>query len=135
MTAVVDTSAFLRLFLPDGAIPEGLEVFMRGVERGENIAIAPELMLAEAANVAVKKQRQGVLSAVEAAELVRLMRGMPVRYLSHGDLIVPAAESATEFGLTVYDALFLVLARQKAARLFTADDHLGGIARKCGLTL
>lgn len=133
MTAVVDTSAFLRLFLPDGAIPEGLDVFMRGVERGENLAIAPELMLAEAANVAVKKQRQGVLSSAEAAELVRLMRGMPVRYMSHGDLVVPAAAAAADLGLTVYDSLFLVLARQKAARLFTADDRLARVAGKFGL--
>jgi hypothetical protein len=30
MIAVVDTSAVLRLFIPDGPIPDGLEAFFRG---------------------------------------------------------------------------------------------------------
>jgi predicted nucleic acid-binding protein len=124
MIAVVDTSAFLRLFIPDGPLPQGFEEFMRGVERGENTAIAPELMLAEAANVANKKRIQGILSADESLELIELMCKMPVRYISHRDLIEPAAKLASEHELTVYDALFLALARMKAARLFTADEDL-----------
>ena len=124
MIAVLDTSAFLRLFIPDGPIPEGLEEFMRGVERGENTAIAPELMLAEAGNIANKKRLQGVLTSEETVELIQLMRKMPVRYLSHCDLIEPAVRLASERALTVHDALFLALARIKAARLFTADGDL-----------
>jgi len=34
MIAVVDTSAVLRLFIPDGPVPNGLEAFFRGVEAG-----------------------------------------------------------------------------------------------------
>ncbi|MBT3378136.1 MAG: type II toxin-antitoxin system VapC family toxin [Lentisphaerae bacterium] len=129
MIAVLDTSAFLRLFIPDGPVPPGLEQFMRGVERGENTAIAPELMLVEAGNVANKKRLQGVLSAEETLELVQLMCEMPVRYLSHRDLIEPAVRLASEHALTVYDALYLALARLKGARLFTAD---GDLARAAG---
>lgn len=124
MIAVLDTSAFLRLFVPDGPIPQGLEEFMRGVERGENTAIAPELMLAEAANVANKKRYQGILSEDETVELIGLMRRMPVRYFSHRDLIEPAGRLASEHALTVYDALYLALARMRAARLFSADGRL-----------
>ena len=51
MIGVVDTSALIRLFVPDGPVVEGLEAFMTGVERGLNSALAPELLLAEAANV------------------------------------------------------------------------------------
>lgn len=133
MIAVVDTSAFLRLFIPDGAIPSGLEDFFRGVERGQNTAIAPELMLAEAGNTANKKRHQGVLSREEAIELVQLMRRMPVHYVPHGDLIEPALELAETHALTVYDALYLVLARQKSAHLFTADDRLARVAKTLGL--
>lgn len=135
MIAVIDTSAFLRLFLPDGPIPQGLEEFMRAVERGEHVAIAPELMLAEAGNVANKKRQQGLLTAAEVGALVGLMRRMPVRYLSHHDLIAPAVDLAAGFGVTVYDALFLALARQRAARLFTADARLAETARKCGIAV
>ena len=60
MIAVIDTSAFLRLFIPDGPLPVGVEEFFQGVELGANIALAPELMLVEAANVLNKKRLQGV---------------------------------------------------------------------------
>ncbi|MDP6629920.1 MAG: type II toxin-antitoxin system VapC family toxin [Kiritimatiellia bacterium] len=132
MIGVIDTSALLRLYIPDGPIPDGLEAFMRAVEYGENVAIAPELMLAEAGNVVSKKHRQGVLSAEEMNELVGLISRMPVRYISHRKLIVPAVDLAVDSGLTVYDALFLVLARQKSARLFTADMRLQKAAKKYG---
>ncbi len=133
MIAVVDTSAFLRLFIPDGAVPSGLEDFIRGVERGQNIAIAPELMLAEAGNTANKKRRQGLLSHEEARDLLRLMRRMPIHYVPHGDLVEPALDLAEAHAVTVYDALYLVLARQKNARLFTADDRLARVAKDMGL--
>ena len=51
MIGVIDTSALIRLFIPDGPVPVGLEEFFRGVERGTNIAIAPELLVVESANV------------------------------------------------------------------------------------
>lgn len=133
MIAVIDTSALLRLYIPDGPVPDGLEAFMRGVEHGENVAIAPELMLAEAGNVASKKRHQGVLSVAEMDELVGLISRMPIRYISHRELIIPAVKLATDSGLTVYDALFLVLARQKSARLFTADTRLAKAAAEYGV--
>lgn len=134
MIAVVDTSAFLRLFIPDGDIPHGLEAFFRGVERGDNMAIAPELMLAEAGNVVNKKRCRGLLTSQESGGLVRLMRSMPVRYISHGDLIMPAIELAESHTLTVYDALFLALAQKQNVRMFTADEHLARTAAGLGLS-
>jgi predicted nucleic acid-binding protein len=134
MIAVIDTSAFLRLFIPDGPVPSGLEAFLRGVERGENLALAPELMLAEAANVAVKKRAQGVLTDDECSTLLGLIRKAPVHYTSHADSIEVAARLAVDFRLTVYDALFLALAKQRSCVLFTADAKLAKAARRLGLT-
>lgn len=132
MIAVLDTSAFLRLFIPDGPIPAGLEVFLRGVERGENTALAPELMLAEAANVVNKKRIRGILSPEESIELITLMRRMPVRHTPHLGLIEPALALAAAHAMTVYDALFLALAAETSARLFTADNRLAAVARTLG---
>ena len=82
MIAVINTSAVLRLFIPDGPIPAGLEPFLRGVETGAHVAIAPELLIVEATNVVVKKQRRGELSSDEATELITLLKNMPIRYFS-----------------------------------------------------
>ncbi len=59
MIGVVDTSALIRLFIPYGPLPDGFDKFLRGVERGLNTAIAPELLVAEATNVINKKQKSG----------------------------------------------------------------------------
>ena len=133
MIAVVDTSALLRLFIPDGPIPNGLEVFFRGVETGTHVAIAPELLIVEATNVVLRKQRREELSADEATGLISLLEKMPIRYFGHHALYKRMHHIAMETGLTAYDAIFLSLAQDKGAALFTADERLGQEAQRRGL--
>jgi predicted nucleic acid-binding protein len=134
MIAVVDTSAVLRLFIPDGPIPDGLEKFFRGVETGSNTAIAPELLMVEAINVVIKKQRRNELSPDEANALISLLKQMPIRYFRHHSLLSSTHKIALETGLSAYDALFLALAQERGATLFTADNKLQSEAEKRGLS-
>ena len=62
MIGVIDTSALIRLYIPDGAIPRGFEEFLRGVERGNNMAIAPELHLVEFFRETFYFNMNGILS-------------------------------------------------------------------------
>lgn len=133
MIGVVDTSAVMRLFIPDGPIPEGLTTFFRKVESGVDIAIAPELLLAEAANVVLKKTRRDELTDSEAKELLAFLEKLPIRYFPHRPLLRRAYSTAMETGLTAYDALFLGLAEDRGAVLFTADDKLSKAAASRGL--
>lgn len=133
MIAVVDSSALLRLFVPDGPIPDGLEAFFRGVETGNHVAIAPELLIVEATNVVVKKERREELSASEATELLSLLKQMPIRYFGHHGLYDSTRQIAMETGLSAYDALYLALAQDRGAALFTADERLQQEASRRGL--
>lgn len=133
MIGVVDTSAVVRLFIPDGEIPEGLEEFIRKAERGENVLIAPELVLAEIGNVLHRKNREGVITSAERDQLVADCLDLPIRLCSHRDIFASSVEIAGEHGLTVYDALFLALAIRQGARLFTADERLHKVADSLGL--
>ena len=133
MIAVIDTSALLRLFIPDGPMPEGIEAFFRGVETGSNVAIAPELLIVEAVNVVVKKQRRGELSDDEASGLISLFRQMPIRYFSHHSLFNNIYRISLETGLSAYDSLFLALAQDRGAVLFSADEKLLHEAGRRGL--
>ncbi len=128
MIAVIDTSALMRLFIPDGpAIPE-LEPAIAEAERGETLLLAPELVWAEAAQVLLKKQRAKLLSATEADELWQALAALPIRTLPHRELMPDALALARRLNLTVYDALFLAVARQHHARLFTGDQKLAKAA-------
>ena len=124
MIGVVDTSALIRLFVPDGPMAEGFEDFLRGVERGINTVIAPELLVAEAANVINRKQTSGELSGEESLRLLGDLLSVPIRLFSHRPLLLPAFELARQYQLTVYDALYLALAREQGAVIFSADSKM-----------
>lgn len=133
MIGVVDTSALIRLFVPDGPLPNDFEGFLRGVERGINIAIAPELLLAEAANVINKKQLTGELSKSESDQLLSDILSVPIRLYPHRPILPRAFDLARAHNLTVYDTLYLALAEEHGAVIFTGDRKLLTIAESLKL--
>ena len=133
MIGVVDTSALIRLFVPDGPLPQGIEAFFQGVEQGRNTAIAPELLIAESANVINKKRINGDLSEGESDQLLSDLLSMPIRYYPHHSIIKSACGFSRQFELTVYDALYIALSVDHGAILFTADRKLLDIADKLHL--
>ena len=134
MKAVVfDTSAFLRLCLPDGPIPEGAQEAYQSAERGDMPLLAPELIVAEGAQALHRKLCQGLITASEQAELLDDLLSAPFQLFSHKPLTPRAIELARSHSLTVYDALFLALAEKYNARLFTTDVRLLRGARRMHL--
>ena len=133
MIGVVDTSALIRLYIPDGPLPDGFDDFLRGVERGLNTAIAPELLLAESANVLNKKRKTKELTAAEGDQLLTGIIELPIRLFPHRPLIPRAFELAIDHNLSVYDTLYLALAQEHGAIVFSADLRLQKIAAKLRL--
>ena len=72
MTFTIDTSALVRLYIPDGPIPEGLEMAMQNAERGNDSVIAPELILAECGQVLHKKRLQNILTNTKCNSVFKL---------------------------------------------------------------
>jgi predicted nucleic acid-binding protein len=124
MIAVVDTSALIRLFVPDGPMPDGFVDFLRGVEHGSDSAIAPELLVAEAANVINKKRMPGELHENEINQLLADILSVPIRLFPHRPILLRAFDLALEHQLTVYDTLYLALAEEHGAVIFTVDRKL-----------
>lgn len=133
MIGVADTSALIRLFVPDGPLPDNFAEFMRGVERGMNRAIAPELLVVEIASVINKKQRSQELTIDESDRLFSDILAVPIRLFPHQPIITRAFEMARKHGLTVYDTLFLSLAEERGAVIFSADHQLIKAADKLRL--
>ena len=132
MIWVVDTSALVRLFVPDGPVPETLERAIQSAERGEDALLAPDLVLAEAGQVLHKKRLARLLTEEEVETLVAHILALPLRITPHSDILASACTIASRQGLTVYDALFLALAEKHAARLITADSTLQAAADRMG---
>ncbi len=121
---VIDTSALIRLYVPDGPLPEELEAAVEAAWRSDAALIVPELALAEAAQVLRKKEKAGFLQPAETEEILSSLLLLPLEIVGHRDLLEDALAVARNDDLTVYDALFLVLARSKGADLVTADAVL-----------
>lgn len=122
--SVVDTSTLVRFYVPDGPLPEGAEAALEEAWNGDGVLLAPELALAEAAQVLLKKERAKLLSAEEAEGILGEILTLPLKMVGHADLLPTAASLARQLGLTVYDALFLALALDRSAPLLTGDRKL-----------
>lgn len=133
MMWVIDTSALIRLFVPDGPLHAEVETAFNRAASGADVVLAPHLLLVEAASVLLRKQRRGELSAQELRELLSAIGSLPIRLCEHGPVLLPACVLAEAHGLSAYDALYLALAEQHGARLITSDDALDKVARTCGL--
>lgn len=121
---VFDTSALLRLYVADGPLVAGSEEAVDAAWRGDATLHVPELLFAEVAQVLVKKRRAGHLTGEQAQMILGEILQLPLQACGHRELVLQAAALAEARGLTVYDALFLALARHQAAELLTADEQL-----------
>lgn len=126
---VLDASAWLRMFLGDGPMPDGLAEAVVAVERGDAGFVAPELILVEAAHALHRKVQRGVLSAAESDALWEDMGRTPMDLLPAAEHMAGAREMARRLKLSVYDALYAAVAAHLGARLFTADAALARAAR------
>ena len=133
MIWVVDTSAVIRMFVPDGPLHPEIEPAMTGAMDGTDAVLAPDLMLVESANVLLCKCRRGELSSEEAGRIVDAITDVPVRIEPHTPVLFAAFSLASGYGLTVYDAIYLALAELHGARLLTADDRVDCVATTMGL--
>ena len=133
MMWVIDTSALIRLFVPDGPLHPEVETAFNRAASGADLVLAPHLLLAEAANVLLRKRRRDELSAQELRELLQAVESLPIRLCEHGPLLFPACALAEAHALSAYDALYLAVAERHGARLITNDEGLAKVARAIGL--
>jgi len=129
-TVVLDTSALIRLYIPDGPLPNGLEGVIESCLNGETAALVPELALVEAAQVILKKERAALITSAEADEILAALLELPLERVRHFDLLLLAYECAINLNITAYDAIFLALAKSRNAALITADEALAKAARE-----
>jgi predicted nucleic acid-binding protein len=130
---VLDASAWLRLFVPDGPLPDGLEDAVRRAEQGDALLSAPDLAWVEVAHALHRKRTTGLLTDQEFAEVWADLRRLPVHPVSMQHDLDTAIELAQAVGLGVCDACYAALAQRLGARLFTADRELAQAADRLGL--
>ena len=116
-TLVIDASIAVKWVVEEDGTPEAL--ILRQIAR----AIAPELLVAECANILWKKVQRGELLKQEALLAARLLQGAEIELLPTRPLFEAATRMSIEIDHPAYDCLYLALAIEKKCRFVTADER------------
>jgi predicted nucleic acid-binding protein len=134
---VLDASFLVKLVLEEKGSKEARSLVRSWAEAGEAL-VTVDLALPEALNAIWKHARKvGDLSLDEAVESARdLLRiWSRLRVYSSGEVAEEAFKLALEDGITVYDALYIQLAKRLRASLASFDDKMARVAAKHGITV
>jgi len=120
-TLVIDASIAVKWVVEEDGTPEALALRQRAR------LIAPELLVAECANILWKKVRRNELSQEEALLAARLLQGAEIELLPTRSLLEPATRISIEIDHPAYDCIYLALAVEHKCQFVTADE---GFLRK-----
>ena len=120
---VIDTNVLVKYVMPE----EFSDVARRIIGQYDDAQlrlIAPDFVFVECANVLWKYIRRNNLSIANATSALRELRGLNIPLVPQRELLEDALLFAANTGVTVYDAMFCVLAQREDAELITADMAL-----------
>jgi predicted nucleic acid-binding protein len=115
---VVDASVVAAAFFQETGARAARAILAGGGELH-----APDLLLAEVANVVWKRHGRGEINEAEARALVADCLRLPLVLTPSGDLVASALELALRTKRTVYDCLYLALAVRMKAVLVSGDKR------------
>ena len=117
-TLVIDASIAVKWVVEEDGTPEALAL------RQKAKLIAPELLIAECANILWKKVQRGELLKDEALLAARLLQGAEIELLPTRFLFEAATRMSIEIDHPAYDCLYLALVLEKKCQFVTADERL-----------
>jgi len=117
-TLVIDASIAVKWVVEEDGTPEALAL------RQKAKLIAPELLIAECANILWKKVQRGELLKEEALLAARLLQGAEIELLPTRSLLEAATRMSIEIEHPAYDCLYLALAVDRKCQLVSADERL-----------
>lgn len=116
-TLVIDASIAVKWVVEEHNTPEALTL------RQKAKLIAPELLVAECANILWKKVKREELLKQEALLAARLLQGAEIELLPTRSLFEAATRMSIEIDHPAYDCLYLALAVEKECPFVTADER------------
>jgi predicted nucleic acid-binding protein len=117
-TLVIDASIAVKWVVEEEGTPYALGL------RDRARLIAPDLLVAECANILWKKVRRRELSKDEALLAARLLQGAEIELVPGRSLLETAARIAIELDHPAYDCLYIATAIDNDCEFVTADESL-----------
>jgi predicted nucleic acid-binding protein len=118
-TIVVDASVAIKWFIPEVHAIDASRLLQKKMR-----FIAPDLIFAEVGNILWTKTRSKELTLEIATEILDDFKRLPLDIHESEHLLDIAWQIATEHQCTVYDSLYVALAKTEKCLLVTADRAL-----------
>ncbi len=115
---VIDANVAIKWVIEETGTIEALTLLRAGG------LVAPDLIVAECANILWKKTQRGELTAREAEHNARLLERAQMEIAPTRHLLAEATGLANRLHHPAYDCLYLVVARERGLKLATADERL-----------
>ena len=132
MNLVMDASVLIKFYVPE-ILSDRAERLLAKVEKKDIDLSAPDLIYPEAGNILWKKQRLKELTRFEVEEITDAILSLPLKMEPSRSLLPLAVDIAMAYGITVYDASYLSLAKVYETTLITADRKLVDVLAKTDL--
>ena len=116
-TLVIDASIAVKWVVDEQGTPQALALRERAK------LTAPELLVAECANILWKKVQRGELTRQEALLAARLLQAAEVELQPTRSLLEAATRIALDLVHPAYDCLYLALAIDNECPFVTADER------------
>ena len=123
MNLVIDASVLIKFYVPE-IHSERAEHLLMQVEQGDVILLAPDLIYSESGNTLWKKGRIKELTRSEIDEITDAIISLPLKIEPSKPLLPLAMDMSVVYGITVYDAMYISLARVYETKMMTADGKL-----------
>jgi predicted nucleic acid-binding protein len=125
-TYVLDASVAAKWMLPSGGESLHAEAlaWLTRYTNGELTLIVPDLFWIEVGNVLWRAVRCARLTKLEAQLAMAGLQGREIETMSTTNLIDTALEIAITYQRTMYDSIYVALAKQQETYLVTADEKL-----------
>jgi predicted nucleic acid-binding protein len=120
---VIDASVVIKFYVPEILSDEAVEALSR-VTDGELLLYAPDLVYPETGNILWKKQYRRELTSEEVDEIANAIIALPMIIEPSKPIIPLAVSIAMHSGITVYDAMYVAVARVYETKMITADKKL-----------
>jgi len=117
-TLIIDASIAVKWVVEEEGTSQALALRRRAK------LIAPELLVAECANILWKKVQRNELSKDEAVLAARLLETAEIELAPTRSLLEPATRIAIELDHPASDCLYLALAVERECQFVTADQRL-----------
>ncbi len=123
---VVDANVavkWLELFAKESLVREASQLLARRVNLAVEMLV-PDLFWPEVGSVLWKAVRRNECTQEDAGRSLSLLEDLHLQTVPSRPFIAPALEIAIRYGRSVYDSIYVAVARELGLELVTADEKL-----------